>query len=316
MGWIRRLAATLRRSSATDVFDEEARFHLEQRIEDHTRDGMSPEDARRAAHRQFGSVTRARESHARGGYAPLARRRRAGFALRGETDAPQSGLRTHRHSDAGDWYRREHRALRRRQRTAAQAAAGPSPRELVLFNWLEGRQRMRSGMDGVRTTDEATGRSTSTSFSYPTFQRLRKANRTLTELFAFYPLQQMNIVADGSADVASGQFVSGNYFRGLGVGAARGRTLTDEDDRPGAPPVATITHRALEPALRPGSERRRQDRPHQQGGVHHRRRHARDVRRHPRRDAVAGFHAAVRRRTACSAAIAPISCARRSCGFT
>ena len=47
---------------------------------------------------------------------------------------------------------------------------------------------------------------------------------------------------DGSADISSGQYVSGNYFRGLGVGAALGRTLTDEDDRPGAPPVATITH--------------------------------------------------------------------------
>ena len=42
--------------------------------------------------------------------------------------------------------------------------------------------------------------------------------------------------------MSSGQYVSGNYFRGLGVGAALGRTLTDEDDRPGAPPVATITH--------------------------------------------------------------------------
>ncbi len=118
----------------------------------------------------------------------------------------------------------------------------PSPRDLVLFNWLEGRQNMRTGMDGVRTTDEATGRSTSTSFSYPTFRRLQEANRTLTELFAFYPLEQLNVVVDGSADVSSGQFVSGNYFRGLGVGAALGRTLTDEDDRPGAPPVATITH--------------------------------------------------------------------------
>ena len=72
--------------------------------------------------------------------------------------------------------------------------------------------------------------------------RLQEANRTLTELFAFYPLQQLNVVADGSADVASGQYVSGNYFRGLGVGAALGRTLSDDDDRPGAPPVATITY--------------------------------------------------------------------------
>ena len=242
MGWIRRLAATLRRSSATDVFDEEARFHLEQRIEDHTRDGMSPEDARRAAHRQFGSVTRARESSREADtlpwlvdaaqdlhYAARQMRRSPGFALTAIlTLAIGIGANTALFGVVDE--------------LLLKPLPVPLPRELVLFNWLEGRQRMRSGMDGVRTTDEATGRSTSTSFSYLTFQQLRKANRTLTELFAFYPLQQMNIVADGSADVASGQFVSGNYFRGLGVGAARGRTLTDEDDRPGAPPVATITH--------------------------------------------------------------------------
>ena len=118
----------------------------------------------------------------------------------------------------------------------------PAPHELVLFNWLEGRKPMRLGMDGVRTTDAAAGRATSTSFSYPTFLRLRDANRTLTDLIAFYPLQQINVVTGGTAEVASGQYVSGNYFQGLRVNALLGRTITPDDDRPGAPPVATITH--------------------------------------------------------------------------
>ncbi len=117
-----------------------------------------------------------------------------------------------------------------------------APQELVLFNWLEGRKAMRFGMDGVRTSDAATGRATSTSFSYSTFLRLQPANRTLTELFAFYPVQQLNVVVDGSAEIASGQYVSGNYFRGLGVNATLGRTIVPSDDRAGAPPVATITY--------------------------------------------------------------------------
>lgn len=118
-----------------------------------------------------------------------------------------------------------------------------APQELVLFNWLEGRKSMRFGMDGVRTSDAATGRSTSTSFSYSTFLHLQTANRTLRELFAFYPIQQLNVVVDGSAEIASGQYVSGNYFQGLGVRALLGRTIATGDDRPGAQPVATITHR-------------------------------------------------------------------------
>jgi predicted permease len=243
MGWIRRLGATLRRENATDVFDEEARFHLEQRVEEYTRRGMSPEDARREAHRQFGSVRRARERTRDANtlpwlvdalqdlrYAARQLRRDPGFALAAIlTLAIGIGANTALFGVVNE--------------LLLKPLPVPSPRELVLFNWLEGRQRMRTGMDGVRTTDEATGRATSTSFSYPTFRRLQEANRTLTELFAFYPLQQLNIVVDGSAEVSSGQYVSGNYFRGLGVGAALGRTLTDADDRPAAPPVATITHR-------------------------------------------------------------------------
>lgn len=242
MGWIRRLRATLRRANATDTFDEEARFHIDQAIEEHTRHGMPLDEARRAAYRRFGHVGRARE-HARDVdtlpwltdaiqdlfYAARQMRRAPGFALTAVlTLAIGIGTNTALFGIVNE--------------LLLKPLPVASPDELVLFNWLEGRQRMRMGMDGIRNPDEATGRATSTSFSYPTFQRMQEANRTLTELFAFYPVQQLNVVANGSADVASAQYVSGNYFRGLGVGAALGRTLTDEDDKPGAAPVTTITH--------------------------------------------------------------------------
>ncbi len=44
-------------------------------------------------------------------------------------------------------------------------------------------------------------------------------------------------------DLVVGSIVTGNYFEVLGVSAARGRTLTPEDDlRPGAHPVVVISH--------------------------------------------------------------------------
>jgi predicted permease len=117
------------------------------------------------------------------------------------------------------------------------------PRELVLFNWLEGRKGMRFGMDGARTTDAPSGRSTSTSFSYPTFLRLQRANDTLSDLFALYPVQQLSVVFQGHAEIVSGQFVSGNYHRGLGAHALIGRAIGADDDRLDAPPVTVITHK-------------------------------------------------------------------------
>jgi hypothetical protein len=52
--WLR-----LRRDPAVE-FEDELRFHLEQRVRDHIARGMDPEAARRAAHERMGDVGRAR----------------------------------------------------------------------------------------------------------------------------------------------------------------------------------------------------------------------------------------------------------------
>ena len=64
----------------------------------------------------------------------------------------------------------------------------------------------------------------------------------LSDVFAFGDMN-VNVSAGGRAEVASGQAVSGNYYEGLGVGALVGRTITDDDDRAAAQPVAVLSHR-------------------------------------------------------------------------
>jgi hypothetical protein len=50
--------------------------------------------------------------------------------------------------------------------------------------------------------------------------------------------------ADGTqARALMGEYVSGNYFETLGVGAFAGRMLIPADDRRGAPPVAVMSYR-------------------------------------------------------------------------
>ncbi|HWN99930.1 MAG TPA: ABC transporter permease, partial [Blastocatellia bacterium] len=84
---------------------------------------------------------------------------------------------------------------------------------------------------------------TSTSFSYLAFERIRDHNETLSDVFAFATLYQLNAGVDGQSEISSGQLVSGSYYEALGVGAMLGRTITAEDDTAGAAPVAVITHR-------------------------------------------------------------------------
>src|SRR5258706_6760584 len=59
MGWVRRLRATF---SGTDGdFDEERRFHIDERTDEYVRSGLSREEARRLALKRFGNATLATE---------------------------------------------------------------------------------------------------------------------------------------------------------------------------------------------------------------------------------------------------------------
>jgi predicted permease len=120
-----------------------------------------------------------------------------------------------------------------------------NPGELVLFRNIEGpRGRMSRAGENNGSIDPATGRNSSTSFSLLAFERFRERHPALSDVFAYAPFNQINILIDGQPETnVLGQLVSGSYYTGLGVPAILGRTLTPEDDQPSAEPVAVISHR-------------------------------------------------------------------------
>jgi predicted permease len=74
-------------------------------------------------------------------------------------------------------------------------------------------------------------------------------------VFAFAPIEQLNVSVDGQAEIAEGQLVTGGYFTGLGAPLNLGRAISEDDDRATANPVAVISHRywqrrfGLDPAV-------------------------------------------------------------------
>lgn len=115
------------------------------------------------------------------------------------------------------------------------------PQRLVLFRSVGPRGFSVGSYSGNSRTDEA-GNRTMTSFAYQSYQRMRELESPLSDIFAFGGVS-LNVSADGQADVASGQTVSGNYFTGLGVQPLLGRLLTDEDDKATASAVAVLSYR-------------------------------------------------------------------------
>ena len=61
-----------------------------------------------------------------------------------------------------------------------------------------------------------------------------------SSVFGFRQAERLNLGVNGHADVVNGEYISGDYFRGLGVPPAAGRLIIPDDDRAGAP-VAVVS---------------------------------------------------------------------------
>ena len=122
----------------------------------------------------------------------------------------------------------------------------PDPDQLMVVTqqWTPPASgRGTSQINATDYSDPATGRNYRSNISYPIHRAFRQAASDSADVFAFTFVREVNISIDNQAVMGSGALVSGNYFRGLGVTASIGRTLTDEDDRPDAAPVAVIGDR-------------------------------------------------------------------------
>lgn len=118
-----------------------------------------------------------------------------------------------------------------------------NPEQLVVFNWLAEENVLPRSYGGWTQREPGTSKTTCTSFSIPTFEAFQKENGTLSEVFAFAPMDRVNVNVDGTAEIVDGGLVvSGNYHRGLGVSAVAGRVLTPDDDKPAAESVAVISY--------------------------------------------------------------------------
>src|SRR5215472_378043 len=70
-------------------------------------------------------------------------------------------------------------------------------------------------------------------FPYPAFEELRKSSDVFSALFAYHPSGKLTVMIGGEAEVASGEYISGDFFRGLGIVQEAGRLIVADDDRIG-----------------------------------------------------------------------------------
>jgi predicted permease len=219
---LHRIAATFRRRRSDERLDEEVQAHLEALAADYERRGLTPEQARYAARRDFGGIEPMKEAHRDWRGLPWLDdlRQDLRFARRGLVRTPGFACVAVLTLTVG-------------------IGANAAIFSLVDAALLEPLP-VRQPHELVLASHEADGRRNIPVAAYE-FRALRAHRDVLAGLAAFRPLP-VGLSYRGETEMALGQLVSGNYHGLLGVSATLGRVLTDADDVvPGNHPVAVIS---------------------------------------------------------------------------
>lgn len=106
------------------------------------------------------------------------------------------------------------------------------PEQLRILTWIRGKGGEQIGLkdhSGYGMTDD-NGRHIDGSFSYPAYTLLRDTLPQFSDLVAF-ARSEFTVTGNGTTDIVSGQYVSGNYFTGLGAQPLVGRPILAGDRR-------------------------------------------------------------------------------------
>jgi predicted permease len=209
--FVHRVAAVFRPRYADEQLDEEVRTHLDLLAGDYERQGLSPDQARHAARRDFGGIEQMKEAY----------RDRRGIPFF-ETVAQDA--------------RYALRALAHHRWFAAVAV-------LSLTLGIAGTTTVFSVMNGAMLRPIA-GRNVGDLVVLeprrnqerylifnPEFEALRERQRSLSEMFAVAEQPFLKVEFPGEPpSYVNASLVSGTYFEVLGITPAAGRLLTPSDD--------------------------------------------------------------------------------------
>ena len=224
MKWIGELWRQLRYRFSGARFDadlaEEMRLHLDLRAADKQTGGLTPDAAHMAARRQFGNATRLHESSRDAwGWTRLdSWRQDIRYGLR--TLAANPGFTA----------------------TAILSLALGIGANTAIFSILnavllrslpvEDPQRLVQVRPGVDGDDE---------FTNPIWEQVRDRQQAFSGALAYAP-DRFDLADGGESHYAVGLWVSGDFFRVLGVPAIAGRIFSRDEDRRGTVPIAVISY--------------------------------------------------------------------------
>ena len=241
-----RLRALFFKPKMEDELQAELQFHIEREIEENIIRGMGPEEARYAAIRDFGGVERVKEESrdVRGirlleelrqdlRYGARMLFKQPGFTLIAViTLALGIGANTAIYSFI--------------ESVIMRPLPVREPQSLVVMKW-RAKDFPAVAFKGFSTSTSGTygnpeGGVVGSIFPYPALEVFRNKSSILTSAFCYFGAGRLNVTMGGESESVEAQYVSGEYFSGMGVIPVAGRLIISADDQAGATPVAILDY--------------------------------------------------------------------------
>jgi predicted permease len=229
MRWVQKLSTWLRsmfrKNTVEQELGSELHFHIERQVEENIASGMTPQEARRAAMREFGGVEQVKEE--------CRDTRRVNFFENVLADI-HYGLRMLRKSPSFTFFAVAVLALGIAANSAIFSIA-----DAVLIRPLPYADANRL----VMVWEDASA------FGFPkdtpapgNFSDWKSRNQVFTDVAATSFGDAFNLIGTGAPEKLTGRSVTANLLSVLGATPELGRDFRPEDDVPGATRVAILSH--------------------------------------------------------------------------
>ena len=219
--WLQRAAGLFHRDERERDLAAELESHLQMHVDDNIRNGMSPEEARRAALMKLGGLEQTKEA--------VRDRRGIPFFEAAAQDA-RYAVRMLRKTPAFTSVAVLTLALGIGANTALFSVVNG-----VLLNPLP-----YPRADELVTLHESKPNFDAGSLSYPNFRDWQKENRTFAAMAAMRRTT-FTVTGRGEAEQARGLFVTSDFFPILGITPVAGRSFATGEDEIGARPIALVS---------------------------------------------------------------------------
>ena len=122
----------------------------------------------------------------------------------------------------------------------------PRPESLVVMKWRARGFPLVSSKGFSTSTSgpyrDSQGLTVGSVFPYPALELFQDAEDLLAGAFCYFGAGRLNITIRGETEAVRGQYVSGDYFAGMGVPATAGRLILTSDDTASAMAVAVLSY--------------------------------------------------------------------------